>query len=308
MRVATVLTRAGSTVAVFALAAGAAAASDVVISQFYPSGGLTGASYKNDFVELFNRGASPVGITGYSLQFKSPFIPEWGKLADLSGTVAPGGYYLIQCGSSSPGAGQNLPAPDFVITGNLPTGGGSLVLSTMTSQFFCQTSGFAADRIGMGDMSQCPEGTDMPGLGLDQAAIRADAGCTDTDNNLADFAIGPPTPRNSASPAFICGVTGIGALDPVPARLGVPSPNPSSGETQFAYTVSRDGLVRLDVFDLKGRRVRTLVSGWRPAGEGRASWDGARDDGAPASAGVYFARFTDSAPGAVESRRFVRSR
>ena len=43
----------------------------VVISQVYGAGGNTGATYTNDFVELFNRGNSTVTITGYSLQYAS---------------------------------------------------------------------------------------------------------------------------------------------------------------------------------------------------------------------------------------------
>ena len=37
---------------------------DIVISQVYGGGGNAGALYKNDFIELFNRGASPVSIAG----------------------------------------------------------------------------------------------------------------------------------------------------------------------------------------------------------------------------------------------------
>ena len=43
----------------------------VVISQIYGGGGNTGAIYKNDFIELFNRSASPVDVTGMSVQYAS---------------------------------------------------------------------------------------------------------------------------------------------------------------------------------------------------------------------------------------------
>ena len=56
--------------ALLVLAAPASAASpDIVISQVYGGGGNTGAQYKNDFIELYNRGPDPVPVTGWSVQY-----------------------------------------------------------------------------------------------------------------------------------------------------------------------------------------------------------------------------------------------
>jgi hypothetical protein len=284
-----------------------AAASDIVISQFYTSGGLAGATYRYDYIELFNRGTSPVDMTGMSLHLRGPAIPEWSKVADLTATIPAGGYYLIR-GSSSAGNGIDLPTPDL-IAGGLSTDNGSIVLSTVPDQFFCTANPpVSADRVGYGAWYQCPEGTEIATPALDLAALRNESGCADTENNLADFSFGPATPRNSASPPHVCGVTGVTPAAPRSGRLDDPRPSPSSGRTEFAFAVSRDGLVRLEVFDLRGRRVRTLVNGWRPAGAARATWDGARDDGAMVAAGVYFVRFTDAAGGTAIARRFVRAR
>ena len=46
-------------------------AASVVISQVYGGGGNSGATYRNDFVELFNRGAEPVSLAGWSIQYAS---------------------------------------------------------------------------------------------------------------------------------------------------------------------------------------------------------------------------------------------
>lgn len=40
---------------------------DIVISQVYGGGGNSGATYTNDFIELFNRGISPVSLAGWSV-------------------------------------------------------------------------------------------------------------------------------------------------------------------------------------------------------------------------------------------------
>ena len=55
-----------------ALAGPASAMStNVVISQVFGGGGNTGAPYHNDFVELFNRTATPVSLAGWSVQYAS---------------------------------------------------------------------------------------------------------------------------------------------------------------------------------------------------------------------------------------------
>ena len=79
------------------------ASSGVVISQVYGGGGNSGATYRNDFIELYNRSATPVDMTGWSVQFTAPtsaFAATSGTgtplTTNLSGIIQPGHYYLIQ--------------------------------------------------------------------------------------------------------------------------------------------------------------------------------------------------------------------
>ena len=51
-----------------------------------------------------------------------------------------------------------------------------------------------------------------------------------------------------------------------------------------------EGWLRLRVYDLLGRPVRTLWDGPRPSGTHRLGWDGRNDAGQTVAAGVYFAR------------------
>src|SRR5512143_3122221 len=74
-----------------------AVSANVVISQVYGGGGNTGAPYTNDFVELFNRGTASVLLTGMSVQYASATgTGNFGSnpVVALSGTLAPGQYYL----------------------------------------------------------------------------------------------------------------------------------------------------------------------------------------------------------------------
>ena len=72
----------------------------IVISQIYGGGGNAGAPWQNDFVELYNRGASPVDIGGWSLQYAAATGSGWDfNRQPLGGTIAPGEYYLIALAS-----------------------------------------------------------------------------------------------------------------------------------------------------------------------------------------------------------------
>lgn len=76
--------------------------------------------------------------------------------------------------------------------------------------------------------------------------------------------------------------------------LSAARPNPFHAQTTVDYALVRDGAVDLAVFDLQGRRLRTLLSGKQPAGAGSVSWDGTADDGRRIQAGVYFVRLAGS--------------
>src|SRR6266478_3434783 len=62
---------------------------DIVISQVYGGGGNSGATWRNDFVELFNRGTSAVNVAGWSVQYAASTGVNWSK-TDLAGTIQPG--------------------------------------------------------------------------------------------------------------------------------------------------------------------------------------------------------------------------
>jgi hypothetical protein len=67
------------------------------------------------------------------------------------------------------------------------------------------------------------------------------------------------------------------------------TPNPANPGTVIGYELPRDSRVTVRVVDVRGRLVRTLVDGWRPAGAHRAFWDGRDDSGRSAASGVYLA-------------------
>jgi predicted extracellular nuclease len=67
----------------------------IVISQLYGGGGNAGASYQNDYIELFNRGSSAVRLDGWSVQYAAANGDAWDRTI-LSGSIVPGQYFLVQ--------------------------------------------------------------------------------------------------------------------------------------------------------------------------------------------------------------------
>jgi choice-of-anchor B domain-containing protein len=73
-------------------------------------------------------------------------------------------------------------------------------------------------------------------------------------------------------------------------RFRAPRPNPAAGEVALTLELSRAGEVEIAIFDLGGRRVRTLHHGPATAGPLHIRWDGADATGRRAAAGLYFVR------------------
>jgi hypothetical protein len=81
-------------------------------------------------------------------------------------------------------------------------------------------------------------------------------------------------------------------------------PNPFNPVTTIAYSVQSAGPVSIEVYDVSGRVVRTLLDTELDAGvKGQVVWDGTDDRGAKCASGVYFYRIT--APGFTESHKMV---
>ncbi|MDO7854295.1 choice-of-anchor D domain-containing protein [Hymenobacter convexus] len=181
----------------------------IVISQAYGGGGNSGSVYKNDFIELFNRGNTPVNVTGWTVQYASTGAAfTTANSTTLSGTIQPGKYYLIQ---EAVGAGgtTNLPTPDATGTIAMGASGFRVALvnnSTVATASTGPNSTFSANVVDfVGAAATAYEGaTAAPAPSNTTAVLRAGAGCNDNNNNGADFTATAPTPRNSSTAPNIC--------------------------------------------------------------------------------------------------------
>ena len=198
--------------AVGAASAAVRSSPDIVVSQVYAGGGNTGASFANDFVELFNRGSATVDVGSWSLQYASAGATSWQATA-LSGTIAPGRFYLVSLASTA-AVGAALPKADTTDTTNLAASGGKVALVRGAAELTCgaaagscSKSSLVADLVGYGTATDFEGAKPAPGLDSASAAVRAGNGCVDTDSSASDFTAVAAAPRNSASAARTCAGT-----------------------------------------------------------------------------------------------------
>ncbi|MDH3892274.1 MAG: T9SS type A sorting domain-containing protein [candidate division Zixibacteria bacterium] len=74
--------------------------------------------------------------------------------------------------------------------------------------------------------------------------------------------------------------------------LGDNYPNPFNPSTTIAFSLPKSSEVRLDVFNMLGQRVATIVNARLEAGKHEVTWGGKSDRGGTAASGVYFYRLT----------------
>jgi DNA/RNA endonuclease G (NUC1) len=176
-------------------------AGKVVISQVYGGGGNSGATYKNDFIELYNSGSAAVDLSTYAVQYASATGSSWSETT-LSGSIAAGHYYLIQEAAGSGGT-QNLPTPDATGTISMAATAGKVALTSTTTLLAVSNpvgGPTVVDFVGYGTTANAYEGSGpAPAPSATVSDLRANGGATDTDNNAADFATGAVNPRNSGA-------------------------------------------------------------------------------------------------------------
>lgn len=113
---------------------------------------------------------------------------------------------------------------------------------------------------------------------------------------------------NNSNGITIDAPTGIGDTPSIPKALTLlpNSPNPFNGSTSLHIGMPKAGDVRLEVYDVAGRRVATRSAGQLAAGWRNVTFDGRADGGQLLASGVYFYRVY--AGGEMHTRKMVISR
>lgn len=107
------------------------------------------------------------------------------------------------------------------------------------------------------------------------------------------------------------GYTGVGALPPsgvapVRSRLWQARPNPATARAVICYELAEPAAARVEVFNIAGQRMATLVDGRQRMGSHAVSWDLADDAGRPVANGVYFYKLSAGAFHSIGKLTVVR--
>jgi DNA/RNA endonuclease YhcR with UshA esterase domain/uncharacterized membrane protein len=235
---------------------------NVVVSEIYGGGGNSGATYKNDFIELYNPTDENISLDGWSVQYASAAgafnsKPSGTNSTALGGVIKAHGYYLIQEAKGS-GGSADLPNPDVVGSINMSGTAGKIALSKSTAAMpIGQADPNVVDFVGFGTTASEKEGsgpTPAPSnfksverLANDSSDPTGEGAGNgngwDTNDNAKDFVAADPNPQNSSSlqePVLII---------PEPASEGVTyiknvRDNDSSGQPKLlGQTVTVEGTV-----------------------------------------------------------------
>ena len=225
--------------------------SNIRISQIYTRGGEAGSTFQNDYIELFNRGNVDVDINGWSLNLTNlsgipPNIQYSAsniRFFNPNGIVIhPGQHFLMKFGGSGTG-GQAINIADATLTPfPISDTGGQIVLiaKDKTLPFgYCPAApdltGVVVDYVGYG-IAICYEGTVTLPPGPDQSLTRIGNGCTDNNDNLADFSFATPNPRARSDAATPCAASGGSVFD-----FGAPQFDVFEDQGAAQITVTRTG-------------------------------------------------------------------
>ncbi|MFZ4856658.1 MAG: lamin tail domain-containing protein [Desulfuromonadaceae bacterium] len=188
-----------ATAIIAALAGAGSADAALYISQIYGGGGATAAAplYSNDWVQLYNSGATGINLSGYSLQYASATnLTTFGLTHALTGTIASNSYFLIQ---ESRGTGLTGTAADPIYNQT----GGALALSATTGKIAL----FSTTAIGASTVATSANLVDLVGFGT-----------------TANFSLYPKMTSNLSTTTSALRTTD--ALGAVTFVAGTPTPNP----------------------------------------------------------------------------------
>ncbi len=263
----------------------AQSANHVVISEIYGGGGNSGATYVNDFIELYNPTSSAVSLNGWSVQYASA-TGSFTQSTPLSGSIPAYGFYLIQEAAGTGGT-TALPSPDA--TGTIAmsgtTGKVALVNSSTSLGSSC-TGSSVVDLASYGSGVSCSETAPTAMLSNTTSAERkANYSSTasslgsgvdqysgngyDSDSNSTDFVVQTVVnPQNSSvteggnSATRISVIAGTNAAEPATNGtfiVSVGSPAPSGGIT-MSYALGGTATKNTDYTDPKGGSL-TIAAG-----------------------------------------------
>jgi hypothetical protein len=90
---------------------------------------------------------------------------------------------------------------------------------------------------------------------------------------------------------------------PKPVILSQNYPNPFNTSTKFSFSVSNKNHVAIDIFNIRGQHVKTIVDKTFSTGDYNAIWNGVDESGLPVTSGIYLAQM--KSPGNIQTLRII---
>jgi len=170
----------------------------IIISEIYGGGGNSGATYKNDFIELYNPTTSDIVIDGWSVQYNTSASSGNFLITKLdtkleNNIIKAGEYYLIQEASGS--SGVDLPTTDAKGNIAMSATAGKVALVDNAEKISTMNDENVVDFVGYGGAANEFEGLkSAPSPNNTQSIARKSSVCLDSNNNGTDFTAQDPTP------------------------------------------------------------------------------------------------------------------
>jgi hypothetical protein len=92
--------------------------------------------------------------------------------------------------------------------------------------------------------------------------------------------------------SYTVGIEDDTYAQPADIRLAQNYPNPFNPETTISFSIEKDDEVKLEIYNIRGQRIKRLLHETMKTGEHSVVWDGKDDKGHSVSSGVYFYRLT----------------
>ena len=91
-------------------------------------------------------------------------------------------------------------------------------------------------------------------------------------------------------------------------RLRQNYPNPFNPSTTIVFDIPTSAQIHLEIYDVRGRRIRTLLNSVKAAGVHRIKWDGKNEAGLPVASGIYVYHLRAIPSGKAAVKAFKQSR
>ena len=231
----------------------------VVINEFLAVNGSNESDQDGEFdpwIELYNTTDNAVSLWGFTLSDDSDDPTKW-TFPDTS--ISANSYLIVWADEDTEQAGLHL---------NWAPAAGGLI------------SFHAPDRNILDQVSYSNQ--------------TVDTSYGRYPNGTGEFLLMPPTCA-AENDSFEISEAVDPVVIPLQTELAQNYPNPFNSTTTFSFQIAKSSHVGLDIYNIAGERIATILSSELPAGDYRVEWDGTDDQRRGIASGVYFYRLNAGA-------------